>query len=183
MEDAQAPAARLTFVLRCWTHAGAARARLYLLFRRGPVGILPSGQTALRLHGALQKEEQRPGAGGQRAGSSAVDVRVQLSVRGLQRERPERDGPRAAGAAQRRQQRRVVAAHRHDWIGSFVVSSAASTSRPAPDTRCAEVSAAGGGAPDALDSFADADAQQTDCDRRDSYHLSQPAISSADLVS
>ena len=40
-----------------------------------------------------------------------------------------------------------------------------------------------GGDPDALDRFADADAQQADCDRRDSHHLSQPAIPPADLVS
>src|SRR5712692_628639 len=103
MEDAQASAAGLAFVLRSRAYVGAAGFWLHLLFRGGAVGLLPSRQTALWLHGALQEKEQRSRARGQRARSPAVNVCFQLSVRCVHRERSERDGPRAAGAAQWRE--------------------------------------------------------------------------------
>ena len=73
-------------------------------------------------------------------------------------------------------------------IGTIVLAiGLASTPSPAPGAASAaqrsEVFVTGGGDTDALDCFADSDAGETDCARGDSHHLSQPAISPADLVS
>ncbi len=35
---------------------------LHILFHRGALGLLPPGEAALRLHGAVQEKEQRPRA-------------------------------------------------------------------------------------------------------------------------
>ena len=56
MEDAQASAVGFVVVLRGWPGPGPARLRLHVLFRRRALGLLPSGQAALRLYGALQKK-------------------------------------------------------------------------------------------------------------------------------
>src|SRR6267154_5699012 len=96
MENAQASHAWLAPVFRSWPGDGAVGLRLHFLFPGRALGLLPSGQTALWLHGALQEKEPGPGAGRQRARPFVVTVRFQLSVRGVHRGRPECDGPRAA---------------------------------------------------------------------------------------
>src|SRR2546423_3274511 len=102
MEDAQASDVGLALVLCHWAGDGAAWLWLHFLFSGRALGLLPSGQTALWLHGALQEKEQRPGAGRQRARSFVSDVCVQLSVRSVYCERPLCYGPRAAATSQRR---------------------------------------------------------------------------------
>src|ERR1051326_8315244 len=62
MENTQAPVAGLAAVLCHWTNDGASGPGLHLLLHRRPLGLLPPGQTALWLYGAVQKEEQRSGA-------------------------------------------------------------------------------------------------------------------------
>src|SRR2546429_482747 len=96
MENAQAIDAGLAPVFRSWPRDGSAWLWLHFLFSGRAVGVLPSGEAALWLHGALQEKDPRPGAGRQRARPFVVTVRFQLSVRGVHRERPECDGPRAA---------------------------------------------------------------------------------------
>jgi len=111
---------------------------------------------ALRLHGALQKRT-RPGASRQRAGSSALMFALTIRC-GVHRERPERDGRVPPMLPQRRQQRRDVAVGGHDWIGSQWLGR--QISEPlATDARRAKICCLQRD-PDALDRFADADAQQ-----------------------
>src|SRR5581483_1320545 len=62
MEDAQASDAGLAAVLRRWANDGLAGRGLHVLFHRRALGLLPSGEAALRFYGAVQEEEQRPRA-------------------------------------------------------------------------------------------------------------------------
>src|SRR5216684_7539577 len=100
MEKPQASHAGIAFVLCGRAVDGPVWPWFHFLFPGRTLGLLPSGQTALWLHGALQEKEQRPGAARQRAGSLVVDVRFQLSVRGVHCQRSERDDPSAAVTSQ-----------------------------------------------------------------------------------
>src|SRR5258706_12678935 len=129
MDDAEAPNAGVASVLYDWAGEGPGWPGLHFLFPGRTLGLLPSGQTALWLHGALQEKEQRPGAARQRAGSLVVDVRFQLSVRGVHCQRSERDGPSAAVTSQWREHVGDVIARGND-CGRRVLADSAGAARP-----------------------------------------------------
>ncbi len=159
MGDAEAPNAGLASFFCDWSIDGPAGPGLHFLFPGRTLGLLPSGQTALWLHGALQEKEQRPGAGRQRAGSLVVDVRFQLSVRGVHCQRSERDGPRAAVTSQWREHVSDVIARGNDCGRRVQADSAGAARLVARVFESAEVSPSRRGDPDALDRSADADAE------------------------
>src|SRR5206468_13095390 len=83
----------LAAFLRRWTIDGLGGGGGCLLLYRRALGLLPSRQAALRLHGALQKEKRRFGTRGQRARSPAAAVCFQLPVRCLHRAGSTGNGP------------------------------------------------------------------------------------------
>src|SRR5258708_5150901 len=151
MEDAEASDARLASVFCGGAIDGPAWRGLYLLFPGRALGLLPSGQTALWLHGTLQEKEQRPRTGGQRARSLVVAVRVQLSVRGVHCRRSERDGPCAAATSQWRRHGDDVAARGNDCGRRVLADSSASTRVVTRVLESAKISPSRRGDPNALD--------------------------------
>src|SRR5882724_2621409 len=126
MENAQAIDAGLALVFRSWPGDGSAWLWHHFLIRGRAVGLLPSGEAALWLHGALQEKEPRPGAGRQRTRPFVVTVRFQLSVPGVHCRRPECDGPRAAITSERRQHGYAVVAGGDDCGWRMLADSSAS---------------------------------------------------------
>src|SRR6267142_2118174 len=148
MEKPQASHAGLAFVLCGRAGAGPVWLWFHFLFSGRALGLLPPGQTALWLHGALQEKEQRPGARGQRARSFVVDVRFQLSVRRVHCERPDRDGPRAAATSQRSEHGYDVVARGDDSRRRVLANASGAARLVAGIFESTEVAAADRGDPD-----------------------------------